>query len=172
LLGTPSGTVTITDGTISCPATLSGGSGSCQLTFLTAGARTLTATYSGDATHGGSSDTAPQTVNAFGSADHVAFTVQPSTASANSTITPAVEVSILDAFGNLVTSATDQVSVKIGNDGAPGGGSVLNGTVDVNATGGVATFTDLSIDLQGVGFTLSAGSGSLTGDTSTAFDIQ
>lgn len=45
---TPTGTVTVTDGTISCTGTVA--SGQCSLTFTTAGTHTLTALYSGDGT--------------------------------------------------------------------------------------------------------------------------
>ncbi|HEX8169022.1 MAG TPA: MBG domain-containing protein [Thermoanaerobaculia bacterium] len=60
IAGTPSGSVTITDGTTSCnaPAT----STSCVMTFATSGPRTLTATYSGDANHLGSSTTSSHQV--------------------------------------------------------------------------------------------------------------
>ena len=60
--GTPTGSVTVDDGVGSCSATLSGGAGSCTLALATAGSRTLTATYAGNATHGGSSGNAPHTV--------------------------------------------------------------------------------------------------------------
>jgi Big-like domain-containing protein len=53
--GTPSGNVTVNDGAgANCVVTLSGGSGSCSLTAATAVARTLTATYGGDASFNGS----------------------------------------------------------------------------------------------------------------------
>ena len=48
--GSPSGTVTVAASTgESCTGTLSGSAGSCSLTFVTVGSRTLTASYSGDA---------------------------------------------------------------------------------------------------------------------------
>jgi hypothetical protein len=50
--GTPTGNVTVSDGTISCTATVA--AGQCSLTFTTAGARSLTATYAGDSTFSGS----------------------------------------------------------------------------------------------------------------------
>jgi len=118
-----------------------------------------------------SSGTAAHQVDPFGAAASLQFSVQPSSVLAGATITPAVEVQILDAFGNLVTSATDAVTIAIAND-PNGGSSVLGGTIPVSAVGGVATFSDLSIDLTGVGFTLSAGSGVLAGATSSAFDVQ
>jgi len=55
---TPTGTVAITGADTNCTITLSSGSGSCNVTFNTAGAKTLTAIYSGDANYAGSSGTA------------------------------------------------------------------------------------------------------------------
>ena len=103
-----------------------------------------------------------------GTATQLAFTVQPSNTTAGAVITPAVEVTIQDAFGNTVTGATDVVSMAIAAN--PGGGT-LSGTSPVSAVSGVATFSDLSIDLAGVGYTLGATSPALTGATSAAFDI-
>jgi large repetitive protein len=63
--GTPTGNVTVSDGTISCTGTVA--AGQCSLTFTSAGARSLTATYAGDATYsGGTSSAASHTVNAAG----------------------------------------------------------------------------------------------------------
>src|SRR5205814_5173595 len=50
--GTPTGTVTVSDGTANCIGTLP--ATSCQLTTATAGAKSLTATYNGDANFNGS----------------------------------------------------------------------------------------------------------------------
>lgn len=63
----PTGEVTVSDGTLSCTATLiptenNNGSGVCQLTFVSAGVTTLTATYEGDSFFNGSSGTASHTV--------------------------------------------------------------------------------------------------------------
>jgi hypothetical protein len=61
--GTPPGTVTVSDGSASCNFTLSGGAGSCLLTSTTAGAKTLTANYTGSSIYKASSGTASHTVN-------------------------------------------------------------------------------------------------------------
>jgi alpha-tubulin suppressor-like RCC1 family protein len=106
--------------------------------------------------------------NNVGSASEVRFTVQPTNAASGDAISPAVEVSITDAGGNVVTSATDDVTVAIGTN--PSGGT-LSGTLTVAAVNGVATFSDLSIDLAGAGYDLTASVASLTGGTSDAFDI-
>src|SRR5205085_1437647 len=60
--GTPTGNVTVSDGTTSCTGTV--GAGTCSLTFTTAGAHPLTATYAGDSNFNGSTSAAePHTVN-------------------------------------------------------------------------------------------------------------
>jgi len=50
--GTPTGNVTVSDGVNSCTGTVA--TGSCSLSLTTVGARTLTATYAGDANFNGS----------------------------------------------------------------------------------------------------------------------
>ena len=62
-MGTPTGTITVSDGTGgTCVITLP--AASCVLTSTTAGAKTLTATYSGDANFNGSTSAGvPHTVN-------------------------------------------------------------------------------------------------------------
>ncbi len=60
--GTPTGNITVSDGTVSCTGTVA--AGQCTLTFTSAGAKTLTATYAGDANFNGSvSAGAAHTVN-------------------------------------------------------------------------------------------------------------
>jgi len=101
-------------------------------------------------------------------AARLAFTVQPSDSTAGVAIAPAVRVTVRDAFDNTVTGSTASITVAIGTN--PGGGT-LSGIATVAASGGVATF-NLSIDKSGVGYTLTAASGALTGATSTPFDIR
>ena len=50
--GSPTGNVTVTDGTAQCTGTVA--AGTCTLTPTTAGAKTLTATYAGDGVFDGS----------------------------------------------------------------------------------------------------------------------
>jgi hypothetical protein len=104
----------------------------------------------------------------IGSATQLAFTVQPVTTTAGATITPAVKVTARDAVGNTVSTFTGNVTVAIGNN--PGTGS-LSGTKTVAAVAGVATFSDLSINRNGTGYTLTASAAGLTGATSSAFNI-
>jgi hypothetical protein len=102
-------------------------------------------------------------------ADHLAFGVQLSNSVAGVAISPSVTVRILDQFNNLVTTSTANVTVAIGTN--PGGGT-LSGTATVAAVGGIASFSTLSIDKAGTGYTLGATSGNLTGATSSPFNIS
>src|SRR2546422_135578 len=101
-------------------------------------------------------------------ATHLVFSVQPSATTASSTISPPVQVSAKDDAGNTDPSFTGAVTVALGTN--PSGGA-LSGTKTVTAASGVATFSNLSIDKAGNGYTLQATNGSLTGATSAAFNI-
>jgi hypothetical protein len=109
----------------------------------------------------------PFTVTA-GAAARLAFLIPPTQVGVGAVITPPVEVGIEDALGNLVTTATNSVDLRIGFN--PSNGS-LGGTTTLNAASGVATFSDLTVDQPGTGYTLVAGSGSLTAPTSPAFNV-
>lgn len=112
------------------------------------------------------------TSNAFnitpGAAAKLAFSVQPSNTQAGSTITPSPKVTIQDAAGNTVTSASNSVTLAIGTNPSAG---TLSGTLTVAAANGVATFNGLSINNVGTGYTLSATSTGLTSATSNTFNI-
>jgi len=103
-----------------------------------------------------------------GSAVKIAFTVPPVNTSAGSAITPAVKVAFQDAGGNTVTSVNGTVTLAIGSN--PAGGT-LSGTVAVGAVNGVATFSNLSIDKVGAGYTLVATADGFSDVTSQTFDI-
>src|SRR5439155_1634186 len=103
-----------------------------------------------------------------GTANKLAFSQQPSNTTAGQPITPAVTVQVQDANSNLVTTSTASITVAIGTN--PGGGT-LSGTKTVSAVAGVATFSGVSIDKAGTGYTLTASSSGLTGATSAAFNI-
>ncbi|MCY3018821.1 MAG: hemagglutinin, partial [Planctomycetota bacterium] len=114
------------------------------------------------------------TSNAFAivssSANRLAFITQPSNpTTAGVTMTPAVQVEVRDQFGNRVTTASDSITVAIGVN--PAGGT-LSGTTTVNAASGVATFSGLSIDKSGVGYTLPATGAGLLSATSNSFAIN
>ena len=103
-----------------------------------------------------------------GPAAKLGFHIQPTNTVAGASITPIV-VEIEDAGGNRVTSG-GPVSVGIAILNNTGGGT-LSGTTPKNSSNGLATFSNLSIDKTGVGYTLRATSGSLTAAISSGFDI-
>jgi outer membrane protein assembly factor BamB len=100
----------------------------------------------------------------------LAFVKGPSNAAAGNAISPAVTVAVEDANGNIETSDNaTQVSLAIGTN--PAGGT-LSGGAAVTVASGIATFSGLSIDTAGTGYTLTASSTpSYTAATSAAFNI-
>src|SRR5207248_4957263 len=87
---------------------------------------------------------------------------------AGATITPGATVQIQDANGNL-TNSTASVTMAIGTNPSSG---TLSGTLTVAAVNGTATFSNLSIDKGGNGYTLQASSTGLSSATSGAFNIS
>jgi hypothetical protein len=83
-------------------------------------------------------------------------------------ISPAVQVEVRDAFGNLVTNAPTGVTIAIGNNP---GGATLDGTTSVSTSGGVATFGNLTLDRIGSDYTLVADASGLPPTTSNAFQV-
>ncbi len=102
------------------------------------------------------------------------FTVQPVGAKAGSLLDTQPRVAVEDAYDNVVISSRASVTLSI----TPGTGStraILSGTktlIAEGAMGGVAEFTDLSIDRAGSGYALTATSSGLTSAASEAFDVM
>jgi hypothetical protein len=121
-------------------------------------------------------DEIPTTVNTwtgggFALPPKLAFTVQPSDVGADEVISPAVKVELQYSNGDVVTGFNVVLELSIGNNP---GGAVLSGTLQVQTVDGVATFSDLSLDEAGDGYTLVASFPTATNvDTveSTAFDV-
>jgi hypothetical protein len=142
--------------------TLTAGTFNINTKDNTAETITLTATD-------GNSATGTSTPVVINPANKLAFGVQPVTTASGSSITPSVTVKIEDVNGNVVTGDTRNVTLAIGTN--PVGGT-LSGTTTVAAVSGIATFSNLSIDKVGTGYTLAATSNPvLTGATSGTFDI-
>jgi hypothetical protein len=126
---------------------------------------TLTATASGvTGTTSATFDITPA------AATQLVFTVQPSNTGANASITPPIQVTAEDGFGNVDTTYGANITMAMGTN-AGGAGSVLSGTKVVAASHGVATFSDLNINNTGVGYTITAQSGALPLKASNAFNI-
>ncbi|MCU0621733.1 MAG: hypothetical protein MUC69_09535, partial [Gemmatimonadales bacterium] len=120
------------------------------------------------ATSEGRTGTSQVTVT-LGAATRVAFLTQPGNVAAGAAITPAVQVEVLDAAGNRVTTSSAPVTVALGSNP---GGATLGGTLTVNAVNGVATFANLSLNRAGTGYTLAAISSGLSGATSVTFNVS
>jgi hypothetical protein len=95
------------------------------------------------------------------------FQQEPTDTTAGQTITPAVQVAIVDpATGTPIGfDNSDTVTVSLN------GGGTLSGTLSVTVANGVAMFGDLSIDLAGSGYTLHVTVTGLTDADSAAFNI-
>jgi hypothetical protein len=135
-------------------------------TLASAGSQTVTATDTGTAALTGSASVAVSPA----AADHLLFLQPPTDSAAGQTISPAVVVAVVDAFGNVVTGDSgDAVTLSLGAN--PAGGT-LSGTLTVTVTNGVATFSDLSINLAGSGYALHArAGGGLTDIDSNPFAV-
>src|SRR6266699_1085472 len=102
---------------------------------------------------------------------HLVFRVQPSTTLPLMPITPAVQVMEEDALGNPVTDFNGPVTIAIGHNGGMLVAGTLSGTKTVTAVNGIATFSDLSIDQPGSGYTLKVSAAGATDAESAAFHI-
>src|SRR5216117_2771056 len=101
-------------------------------------------------------------------AKRLVFTGQPSTSPAGAAITPAIQVTARDSFGNTATGFAANVTLAIGNNA---GGGTLSGTATQTAVAGIATFSGLTINKAGTGYTLTAAATGLASGTSASFNI-
>src|SRR5439155_12524430 len=114
-VATPTGNVTVSDGTVNCVGTVA--AGTCTLTPTTAGAKTLVASYAGDANFGGSTS------------EGVAHTV--TTASTTTAITS-------DPPDPSVVGQAVTVNFTVNDTGGPPTGTVTVSDGTVNCVGTVA----------------------------------
>src|SRR4029077_14737981 len=103
-----------------------------------------------------------------GAARQLDFTMEPATSIAGVPLAPAVQVSVLDATGNLVAAFSGNVSVALGNNP---GGSTLGGTTTAAVVNGVATFGTLTLDKMSNGYWLTATATGVSTATSSSFNI-
>jgi hypothetical protein len=143
--------------------TLSGGSGSFTVTFETPGTQSVTATDTSN-----SSTTGSETgIVVTGPVAELIFIQQPSNASVNGTISPAVTVEEKDQLGNVLTSDnTGQITLTLTSSN----GATLSGGGTVTVSDGVATFSNLSVNTAGT-YTLTATEGGLS-VASSSFTIS
>ncbi len=103
-----------------------------------------------------------------GGARLLVFVAEPSTAHVNAFITPAVQVAVEDTLGVVDTTATGGVTLTLSTNPTA---ATLSGTTTVVFVSGLASFNDLTINLTGTGYVLSAASAGFTTAASTPFDI-
>ncbi len=87
---------------------------------------------------------------------------------------PAFDVDVRDQFNNVVRTFVGSVTISIAS-GTGAGGAVLSGTKTLTLVSGIATYSDLSINLPGSGnsaYRLSAAVAGLTSALSNAFSIN
>lgn len=99
-------------------------------------------------------------------ANSLAFTVQPPNGSPNTNLDPAVEVQLLDEFGNFVAQSGIEVTLSINS----GTGNINGNTANTNVNG-TAVFNSLSFDDNGTKNIVADGQGLDTSNPSNNFTI-
>ncbi len=141
--GTPTGSVTVSDGTDSCTGTVA--AGACTITLSSAGVRALTASYTGDGAFSGSTSAAqPHVVNVPNTAPTA--TVANGQCSTNNTASGVLAVRLFDPDGDPLTLAlvSDSNPALLPIAGIVLGGSGVDRTVAVTVAAkkkGSATLT-------------------------------
>jgi hypothetical protein len=100
--------------------------------------------------------TSPIAVTATSATHLIVISPPPGTVTAGSKF--GLVLAAGDPYGNVVPSFPGSVTIALANN--PGGGT-LAGTANVTLSNGLATFSDLSIDAAGAGYTLQATSSGL-----------
>ncbi|NBT63883.1 MAG: hypothetical protein EBT02_19175, partial [Planctomycetia bacterium] len=106
----------------------------------------------------GSLATATQTITpTFGLATRATLTTSANGSASGSAFTTQPIITIKDTFGNIVTSSSASVTMTVSGNGT------TVGTTTVNASNGIATFSDVGISgTAGTSYTLTFTSGSFT----------
>ena len=98
--------------------------------------------------------------------DTLEFDVQPSDVAVGNSISPPVEVDVLDSNGDVDTNYSGSVTLALSPNP-----SALGGDINEPVDDGVATFTGLTVAQAGEDYTLAASSGSLPSITSDSFNV-
>ena len=101
-------------------------------------------------------------------ATRLAFQTQPIAAVRDTALIATVTVAVLDENDDVLTSATNSVTLALG---ANPGSATLTGTASANAVNGIASFPGLKLSATGTAYSLVASSAGLTPATSNAFNI-
>ena len=131
----------------------------------------LSACGPANATPSGFSSRAPASTTSSVSANApvaLAFTTEPSVFISGLPLSTPVTVAVKDSGGNTVLTSNAPVTLSITGNTA---GAKLSGHTTVTAVNGVAIFTDVSIDLAGTYYTLTAASLGLKSAVSNTFSV-
>lgn len=159
--------LSVTSGTFSSATSVTNAQGIATVQFTTSstiGVSTkITATGSG-----GLFGTSPEITTVDAVPTQLVFVQDPSGSSTVAGVAFATQpiVHILDAEGNLVSSATKEVTLSLFE-----GSGELRGNITMNAVNGVATFAGLNIDLVGSDKIIIAESEGLASATTSPFTI-
>jgi streptogramin lyase len=171
--------ITSFDGTVTV-ALASNPGGATLGGTVTATASNGVATFSGlTITTAASGYTLEASASGLAAANTTAITVTPAAATqlVITTQPPATvkvstafgfQASIEDQYGNVVTTASNMVSVAFANNPT---GVTLGGTLSVAASQGVATFSGLTINKTGSGYTLEVTSNGLSSAVTSAINV-
>ena len=109
---------------------------------------------------------APLSINVTNSPGaSLSFQVQPTSTVPGMTMSPPVQVLVQNSGGPVVGQT---VTLTFGNNP---GGATLSGGSAVTGAGGIATFSGLSVNVPGFGYTLVASASGFAGAASTPFDV-
>ena len=112
-------------------------------TVATVSGSTITGARAGTATITATSGTVNAAVSASvtpGSASRLGIRVEPAGTSVGTSLSTQPEIEIRDAAGNLITTSQDLVTASLAS-----GGGALSGSTSVQAVGGIARFTNLTV---------------------------
>jgi uncharacterized repeat protein (TIGR01451 family) len=159
--GTPTGNVTVSDGTVSCTGSVA--AGSCTLIPTTAGAKALTATYAGDSNFNGGSDTEGHQVDPASTTTTVTSSPNPSLPGQNVTLTANVTANPPGAG-----TPTGQVQFKSNGSNVGGPVALVGGSASVNTSFGSEGAYNITADYTNLDGNFNNSSGSTTHNVSTA----
>lgn len=98
---------------------------------------------------------------------HLAFVAQPTTVVAGTQIFPAVTVEVLDSQNKLCTQVTGRITLAVSSGDSTG---TLAGTLSQPVSGGIASFSDLTLSAAGTNSLLASSAG-LSSVTSSSFEV-
>lgn len=129
-------------------------------------AGTNTNTFVANTTTGTVTQVVFQASSTAGTPAQLAFSQQPGGATVNTAFNSQPKIVIKDAFGNIVTNATNAVTISLS-----AGSGALAGTLSTSAVNGYANFTNIRYNTVETNIRLQASAAGLTSALSGLFDV-